>query len=75
MLVRFMGMNIQGLNSPEAYASFAQYCFEKGYKGFKVHGWKDGNPKKESGIIKAVRKKLINQWILCMTHQANLKPY
>lgn len=48
----------KGLNSPEAYASFAQYCFEKGYKGFKVHGWKDGNPKKESGIIKAVRKKV-----------------
>lgn len=28
-----------GLDSPEAYADFAQSCLERGYPGFKIHGW------------------------------------
>jgi L-alanine-DL-glutamate epimerase-like enolase superfamily enzyme len=28
-----------GLDSPEAYADFAQRCLEMGYPGFKIHGW------------------------------------
>ena len=28
-----------GLDSPEAYADFAEECLEMGYKGFKIHGW------------------------------------
>ena len=28
-----------GLDSPEAYADFAEECLEMGYGGFKIHGW------------------------------------
>jgi L-alanine-DL-glutamate epimerase-like enolase superfamily enzyme len=28
-----------GLDSPEAFADFAEDCLEMGYGGFKVHGW------------------------------------
>lgn len=28
-----------GLDSPEAYADFAEECREMGYTGFKIHGW------------------------------------
>lgn len=28
-----------GLNSPEAYADFAEHCLELGYPGFKLHVW------------------------------------
>lgn len=28
-----------GLDSPEAYADFAESCLEMGYSGFKIHGW------------------------------------
>jgi L-alanine-DL-glutamate epimerase-like enolase superfamily enzyme len=28
-----------GLDSPEAFADFAEDCLEMGYSGFKVHGW------------------------------------
>jgi L-alanine-DL-glutamate epimerase-like enolase superfamily enzyme len=28
-----------GLDSPEAYADFAEKCAEMGYGGFKIHGW------------------------------------
>ncbi|MEF8802404.1 MAG: enolase C-terminal domain-like protein [Halolamina sp.] len=28
-----------GLDSPEAFADFAEECLEMGYPGFKIHGW------------------------------------
>ena len=28
-----------GLDSPEAYADFAEECRDMGYSGFKIHGW------------------------------------
>ncbi|GAB7018311.1 galactonate dehydratase [Halostagnicola bangensis] len=28
-----------GLDSPEAYADFAEECLELGFPGFKIHGW------------------------------------
>ena len=35
-----------GLSSPEAYADFAEECFELGYKGYN-HGWNKGDVKEE----------------------------
>lgn len=43
-----------GLNSPEAFADFAEQCLEMGYKGFKLHTWADGNIEREIATIKAV---------------------
>ena len=48
----------KGLSSPEAYADFAQQCLEVGYKGFKMHGWKEGNPQRESEMIRSVAKQV-----------------
>ena len=31
-----------GLDTPAAFADFAEYCQELGYVGFKIHGWLDG---------------------------------
>ena len=28
-----------GLDSPEAFADFAESCLERGYRGYKIHGW------------------------------------
>ena len=28
-----------GLGTPEAFADFAEQCFELGYRAFKIHGW------------------------------------
>ena len=28
-----------GLSSPEAFADFAEQCYEIGYRAFKIHGW------------------------------------
>lgn len=38
----YQGDRSGGLDSPAAYADFAEHCLELGYGGFKLHGW-DGD--------------------------------
>ena len=35
----YHGDEAGGLDSPEAYADFAETCADLGYPGFKIHGW------------------------------------
>ena len=44
-----------GLDSLQAYADFAMHCKSLGISGFKVHGWRDGDPKREAAILYAIR--------------------
>lgn len=41
------------LDSPAAYADFAAHCLSLGYRGFKAHGWGEGDPAEESAILQA----------------------
>src|SRR5690606_10337559 len=45
-----------GLDSPEAYADFAERCYEMGYRAFKIHGWHDGDPREEARNVLHVAK-------------------
>jgi L-alanine-DL-glutamate epimerase-like enolase superfamily enzyme len=36
-----------GLDSPEAFADFAEECRDMGYTGFKIHGWGGGDEQRE----------------------------
>ena len=45
-----------GLHSKEAFADFAQQCYELGYRGFKIHGWNEGNKREEAENVLHVRK-------------------
>lgn len=36
-----------GLDSPEAFADFAEECLERGYPGFKIHGWGGGDDSRD----------------------------
>ncbi|MGI6367802.1 MAG: enolase C-terminal domain-like protein [Anaerolineae bacterium] len=47
-----------GLNSPEAYADFAQRCQERGYPAFKIHGWGGSQVEREIATIRAVRARV-----------------
>ncbi len=44
-----------GLDSPKAFADYAAACKEQGFAGFKIHGWHDGDVKRESDTLLAVR--------------------
>ena len=43
-----------GLSSPEAYADFAEQCFEMGYPGFKIHSWGEVDIEREIATVRAV---------------------
>ena len=43
-----------GLNSPDAYADFAQQCLELGYQGFKIHSWAEVDIQREIDTVHAV---------------------
>ncbi len=43
-----------GLNSPEAYADFAEQCLEMGYPAFKIHGWGNAPIAQEVANVQAV---------------------
>lgn len=45
-----------GLDSVEAYAEFAVACREQGLQGFKIHGWHDGDRRREAHVVGAVRR-------------------
>ena len=39
----YHGDDAGGLDSPEAFAAFAEECRDMGYGGFKIHGWGGGD--------------------------------
>ena len=47
-----------GLNSPEAYADFAEQCLDMGYPGFKIHGWQDAPIERQIAIVHAVGRRV-----------------
>ncbi len=47
-----------GLDSPEAYADFAEQCLEMGYPAFKIHGWGGSLVNLEIANIHAVGKRM-----------------
>ena len=47
-----------GLNSPEAFADFAQQCQEMGYQGYKIHSWGESNIKREIETVHKVGERV-----------------
>ena len=47
-----------GLSNATAYADFAERCLELGYRGYKMHGWKEGTATRESQMIQAVGERV-----------------
>ncbi len=47
-----------GLDSPEAYADFAEQCLAMNYPAFKIHGWGDTTPEAEIAAVHAVGQRV-----------------
>jgi L-alanine-DL-glutamate epimerase-like enolase superfamily enzyme len=45
-----------GLDSPEAFGEYARTCADRGFHGFKIHGWHDGDVRREAATLRAVRR-------------------
>ncbi|CAN5359492.1 mandelate racemase family protein [soil metagenome] len=44
------------LDSPKAFAEYAAACKAQGFAGFKIHGWHNGEPRREIATLRAVRE-------------------
>jgi L-alanine-DL-glutamate epimerase-like enolase superfamily enzyme len=58
-----------GLNTPEAYADFAERCKQQGYKAFKLHTWMPPipwapDPKMDVAACRAVRERVGDEMVL-----------
>ena len=52
------GDHAGGLDSPEAYADFAEQCLQMGYPAFKIHGWGNSLVDLEIATIHAVGQRV-----------------
>jgi L-alanine-DL-glutamate epimerase-like enolase superfamily enzyme len=68
-----------GLDSPEAYAEFAENCREMGYGGFKIHGWggtdNHRSVEKEIETIHAVGERVGDEMDLMTDPACELETY
>lgn len=64
-----------GLDSPEAYCEYAKECQEAGFVGFKIHGWNDGNAKREAAVVLGVRDTVGPNMYLMVDPACELRTY
>jgi L-alanine-DL-glutamate epimerase-like enolase superfamily enzyme len=47
-----------GLDTVEAFCDYAEECQAQGFVGFKIHGWHEGDARKEARNLLAVRQRV-----------------
>lgn len=47
-----------GLHTPEAFADFAEQCYDLGYRAFKIHGWGNAPIEREVANVHAVGQRV-----------------
>lgn len=64
-----------GLNTPEAYADYAEHCLAAGFHGIKIHGWMNGDVKRESKNLRGVRDRVGNDWRIMLDPACTLNTW
>ena len=55
-----------GLDSPEAYADFAEECYELGYRAYKIHPWEHASIKEHVAVVEVVGKRMAGKMDLML---------
>jgi L-alanine-DL-glutamate epimerase-like enolase superfamily enzyme len=71
----YHGDRFDSLGSPEAYADFAEQCYEMGFRAFKIHGWHDGDPREEVRNVLTVAKRVGDRMTLMLDPACALETY
>ncbi len=71
----FMGDRNGGLSTKEAYADFAEQCYELGYRAFKIHGWNDGNKREEAENVLYLRGRIGDRVELMLDPACQLRTF
>lgn len=69
------GDDAGGLDSPEAYADFAERCLEMGYPAFKIHGWGQSRTDVEVATIHEVGRRVGGKMDLMLDPACELETF
>jgi L-alanine-DL-glutamate epimerase-like enolase superfamily enzyme len=64
-----------GLDTPEAFADYAEQCKAQGFHGFKIHGWNNGDVGREVSNLLGVRKRVGDGWRLMIDPACQLRTW
>ncbi|MFB6297493.1 MAG: enolase C-terminal domain-like protein [Salinirussus sp.] len=73
----YQGDHSGGLDSPAAYADFAETCLDRGYPGYKIHGW-DGDwrdPDRLEATVRAVGNRVGDEMSLMVDPACDLDTF
>jgi len=71
----YHGDRAGGLSSKEAFADFAQHCYELGYRAFKIHGWNDGDAREEAQNVLHVGRTVGDKMTLMLDPACELRTF
>lgn len=64
-----------GMDTPEAMADFALTCKEQGFPGFKIHGWHNGDAKREARTVLLTRERVGDDMRLMVDPACQLRTF
>jgi len=65
----------EGLHCKEAYVEFANQCYEMGYRAYKIHGWNEGDPKREAENVLHIAKEVGDKMTLMLDPANQLRKF
>jgi len=64
-----------GLCSREAFVDFAEACYARGVRAYKVHGWRDGNARREADNILNLARQMGDRMVLMLDPACELRTF
>lgn len=71
----YLGDHEGGLSCKEAYGDFAEACFDMGYRAFKIHGWNEGDARKEAENVLHVAERVGDRMVLMLDPANQLRTF
>lgn len=71
----FHGDRNGGLSSKEAFAHYAEHCYELGFRAFKIHGWTAGERREEAENVRHVASRVGDRMDLMLDPACELKTF
>jgi len=71
----YLGDDQGGLDSKEAYADFARQCHDLGFRAFKIHGWNEGDARREAENVLHVAKAVGDRMTLMLDPANQLRKF
>lgn len=64
-----------GLNSPDDYADYAEYCLKLGYVGFKIHTWTTCEVEEESTNLRTIAARVGGRMAIMLDCSSQLRTF